>query len=583
MTRSWLLLSLVSLAVSLSEAQSASLCRQVHQKATAKSSGALLDAKKLAQEGFLITDGGDLYDTRLNRKMGSIRRLNVPNLYEWAQPPLQKIWVQNGGLSKTDLDAYIDGKGQNFGRGYYVSTHPTDSMSYGDAVTIFKPSGPMTALVYTQDLYKADAIFYRRLQRAGLDAILIGETWLAVINSRHLKVERGEIQDPQLNDLNSLGFIVRLQKSGFAEHLSAGNPNRLLAEQMTGEGLKQALASEDPTFLQKISEVDSWIDKPQVQKIFSPTEEFSLRSIFPYFDIATTLQVLKKGTPELKNLKSVSDFTQLMMKNRAKIDLHKVRNFKEFAKLAVDYTGQKSEIRDYAVMMSSVTAKGDNGIANPPDKFYKNIRRNILLSITPSSPGRIHVEYLSLPKIQKNFSQFLSTSLQKRLSKLAEDYDLEHPGLYRLKEAQILLQESLTELTDILFTGTPEQQATFLGRALAIPASPQFFTPYHYYQAFMAIHPLTDANGRMGRLFFEWLHRNSKGPLSVLELADFDMDVFMPAENLKQLHITTRVLNTWIARSQDQKELQARLEQSKAYLANRFIEMGQYWKAEGYK
>ncbi|MEZ0391357.1 MAG: hypothetical protein ACAH59_04020 [Pseudobdellovibrionaceae bacterium] len=578
MIRSGLLLSLLFFTVSLAEAQPGLLCRQIHQK-SATPSDFILDPQKLEKEGFRITKEGSLFDTRQNIILGYVSKRDFPYLYEWADLEFQKLWVQNGGLSKEDMDQYIRDEAQAYGRGYYVSTHPTDSIDYGNAVTVFKPAGTMTVLGFTSILNSLGTVFFQRLQRVGVDAIQGTNTWFSIINDKHLKVAQGEIQDPQLAAVQSPKAIGRFLISGLITQLPKDHPLRQMTAQLTEEGVQKALNHDDPSEIQKLTQFEDWIQRPEIQKYFNPTLGFSLHSIFSYFDIVTTLQVLKKGPAEVKDLKAISDSTRKLVSNRKKINLNKVKDFRDFAQLADIYTGQKTSLRGRALKVST------QGIADLPGHFYElflQLQRNQLVSMNRNgSPGRVQIELLNLQKIYQFYIGFLSPGLRQRLEQLAQQQDLSHSDLYRLKEAQVLLQESLAEITNLLFTGTPEQLRSFLTRAFSLNINVEDINPYLLYRAFMSIQPFANDNGPMGQLYFEWLQRKSKNSNSVIELADFNIFLFMNSAELEKLHMATRIFNAWISRAKNQAELLDRLEKAKAQLSQQFPSLRDYWKVQG--
>ncbi len=115
-------------------------------------------------------------------------------VFEWCDLDYHQAWVESGEISPDEMKDILAEPGQAAGKGYYVSLSPTDSMSYGPALTMFHPKGgSIVALEYLPEYSAAvgsDTAFVQRLSDAGIQAMRFNgyqETWLAVINSKVLQ------------------------------------------------------------------------------------------------------------------------------------------------------------------------------------------------------------------------------------------------------------------------------------------------------------------------------------------------------------------------------------------------------------
>ena len=159
----------------------------------------VLMKEKLRASHFQVNEKNEMIDLENQKIIGTISIVTASHLYKWAKHSNQKIWVQNGGISKIDMNEILQVPPHSYGRGYYVSTNPFDSSGFGNALTIFKTAGPITVMHFNPENYdlRNQEIYLKRLQTAGIDALeCVGlNTWFSIITDKHLKIETERISD----------------------------------------------------------------------------------------------------------------------------------------------------------------------------------------------------------------------------------------------------------------------------------------------------------------------------------------------------------------------------------------------------
>lgn len=109
--------------------------------------------------------------------------------------------------------------------------------------------------------------------------------------------------------------------------------------------------------------------------------------------------------------------------------------------------------------------------------------------------------------------------------------------------------------------------------------------PFDFYSAFMSLHPLTDGNGRTGRLLYEYLNWKQSGKIIPVTLPIFDMDLFESAERVNSELVNGTLLHDWVAAAQSDAEFLNRAEQalkalviSNPNLINYAPELGEFYE-----
>lgn len=219
---------------------------------TTKDVSEVISSSSLEKNGFKI-EAGFLFDTEAGKQevVGIVRLIDAPLLYEWAPHDYQKIWMENGGLSKKDVNESIEMDPQKNGRGYYVSTSPFDSTQFGDALSVFKTEGTMVTLLIINKSYSHDLKQVMRLQKAGVDAFSDGKTWLSMISAKHLK-KAEHMHDPVWNNTSSIiDFITIYKKIIDSNFVNAFSDSTLIGRMILDKLTDQDKAAIKKDLIQK--------------------------------------------------------------------------------------------------------------------------------------------------------------------------------------------------------------------------------------------------------------------------------------------------------------------------------------------
>jgi len=207
----------------------------------------------------LDTDGVTLYDNQSGGhvKLGALQAVTPKYLFEWAGTNTHKAWVREGGISPGEMDSYLEEPGQSAGKGYYVSSDPLDSITFGTALTVFRPLRPMIILApvlnswnspQTQvpgkpgpaippaslpvpssptpfDQITKNTDFVKRLRSAGVDGFQVPykPTWFSIISSDLIQGASGVNQDFVKNGLlkagprETLSFVLGTKSKPFVQ------------------------------------------------------------------------------------------------------------------------------------------------------------------------------------------------------------------------------------------------------------------------------------------------------------------------------------------------------------------------------
>lgn len=138
--------------------------------------------KNLVGTNYKIT-GNELYFK--SELVGKIETIHPRYLFEWQDEESHKYWVQNGKISREEMDLYLEDRPQTYGRGYYVSLSPTDSSSYGSHLTVFTVNSPMVILKAKNNFSSIEERV-KELRDFGFAGFRGTDTWLNIINENYL-------------------------------------------------------------------------------------------------------------------------------------------------------------------------------------------------------------------------------------------------------------------------------------------------------------------------------------------------------------------------------------------------------------
>jgi hypothetical protein len=568
----------------------------------------LIDKDLMKKHSFRVGPGNQLIDLSNNNKViGELSLVDAPFLYEWASKSYHKIWVGNGGIDKNEMTEIIKEPAQVGGKGYYVSTDPVDSETFGNALTVFKANGPLLVIQKNNYVVTAPTEFVMRMQGAGIEAIQMTNfrsTWLSVISAKHLKIpKKMKINDTFWSDVKSIDralsifpklgsdFFNQLDKSSpfyFLTYLKNKMPFqvdeinstivfKLLRKKLLPptRNLIAPLASYHASRInqQKPYTVDSFSElmssyyyipefatglKKELQKPSTPAS--NIYSAIPkYFDIKTLVFLAQgkkiKGIQSFERVKEMSAKLEVAKKQ---IDLKSIETFKDFLNACRIILGESPQFRTNEVVMTSEKFNSKENFRILTSRFSMEILlKNRLLTLEEMKTSKdilqqsAMISYFSFKKLAQSANQLpLSRSLKTNLGKYKDLKD----GDELDKNAQELYAQGLEELTKKLFSDV-EGQNKIISYATNIKRPPDSIpTALELYTIFMALHPLSDGNGRVGRLFFDILNAKEASKSDGLIIPIFDLDLMVSKEELPAYLKYSEIINFYLSKSVDDQD-----------------------------
>ncbi|MES2800855.1 MAG: Fic family protein [Bdellovibrionota bacterium] len=526
--------------------------------------------------------------------IGNVIIREEPNLYQWGPIADQKIQMgKNNGITVNEMTYILTQGPQVYGRGFYVSTHPQDSSSYGDGLTVFKTNGPMILLsgrIHVTDNNSSKvANLYQRLSSAGVDGIQGTPTWLSMISVKHLRAaKQGDITDPYWENLNNIALTIsianKLELSNFWKLLpeSAAIKKVLSGDTAINPDLMPKIISElylyhgvleTPIGRKIINAINQYLDnidflkitKKDLQTVLMNLRSFDILKsaklnssgyggLMRYIDLSVINRALngnmKKSEPDFQDMLSFVKETEL---NRSRVRLNTITTKDDFIDQVSLLVGEQIQIRDYDVMMSTHSRMS----INVPPHRKEFLEKNPFLQATFQKPRRngsvdAQVDYLTLEKIYGILDHLPLKSKTKAemLSVRAKVLSHRNAELY-----QATYKKALAEILEAFFTTAGQKKLV----AAANRLSPRFMlnevTPENLYQIFISIHPFQEANGRAGRLYYEYITKALTGVRQELILFNYDIDLLTNSKFLKNQSNLSDLLMRALDQAKTREEL----------------------------
>lgn len=420
-------------------------------------------------------------------EIGQLEIREEPFLYEWAAAKSSKDWIKKGGIEKWELDVFIDQESMAGGRGYYVSSNPTDSKDYGDGLTIFRQKRKFVSLHLYGENYKPrhhKVELTKRLRAAGIDAVRVpgNETWFSVINPELLS-------NASSHDLNY--FAENLSNAKGREHLFN------LAIKLS-TGVNQKFVGPQTAEINLAKNLSAMVKKLNLEKspYWAATEIFDI----PY--VAAIYRDLPIDNP--MSVREMVEYANGYAARKKQVDLAQINSFEEFLKAASFIYGKPLEFRDTKAPVLSPLGN----TLTPIDEYYLGpAEKNQFLQITKKQDigdgyFKVEIQHPSVKAYEK-FVEDLSAPLVNRIRQLKNSDSASTAALNT---------QMLQELIAITFNQKKKLNIYQL--------------PIDQYRDFMSIHPFKEGNHIAARLFYEMLilKENSvavatkKYPLPVLSL-----------------------------------------------------------------
>lgn len=563
-----------------------------------------LDPELLKNANFKL-EGNKLYDLKNGapQLIGTVLTLDAKYLFQWAEKESNDL-LKNIGMDSFWMNFILNGPGQASGKGFYVSTNPTDSASYANGydagLAIFKPTRPLITLEFEIPLNKVfqnDTDLVLRVKSLGIDAIRrfgYSRTWLSIIQESQLQQQVSFPEDVyqylQNNKDENFAYFPRYaqatakQKDSILKKISADDSFRKL---LTGKNLSwddisalaqrpNGLANYDAKiqtrFFDQGFKLLTTAETPQhlvdLLRTFNSLDPKNLDWIGAKIPKATTATAKKyQALLELFDASVIASLTNLSnddaikqfdyMKAAAKsyeskrdtVDFKKIKTADQLIKAAEEVFNTKFEYRKIFAFMSN-----DSQPIDVTQEGYRILLENTFLTVKeipqrPKFPGNkvLAVRYWSPYELKANFygPEVSLDPFKENANRLRADL---RKGTDNFENS---LPAFFKEVVESVFS---EDIVLSLTETAFDPA--EYQTPEYLYRLFMSFHPMQDGNGRLGRFIYEFLTaRKSKFKKSrFLNLISYDLDLTLDDANLNKQIIAGTVLNTWILEAKTDAE-----------------------------
>jgi hypothetical protein len=554
-----------------------------------------LDPKSVATKGFSLTAEGNLYEQSSNLFLGKIRTLRTKYLFEWASRSESQTWIKSHGIHYMK-DILAEG-GQAAGKGYYVSLNPFDSANYGDTMTAFRQSAPITVLEApygsnSQIRLSNDTDLVQRLSEAGVDAIRhtgYTATWISVISERNLQnasgfpVDVARVNYDLKNSITTSNFVL----------YSSQIPVKVLRQLPTENLLRRFLLVEKITLeeLKTFREKPVWSTQTWVQSLL-------VKHIDRLLNSADTLPKLQALIDSVPTSEKVENFKQLQKgisrtsrKSNREIQYLNILDLYDFKEVAlaqtplstmrleaakVDQNRQNTELYQiakgedlkkavetiYGIQLkwrqspAYVALQGDAPTKLSLDAYQALSSQKVMsvqesgLSVGKNIPRDVKFQYLNFDRADlflRNLPQDLKDKLQQaRLALMASSGNWDTPGV-RPVFAEVLAQLTTQILTSPM--GTMPSGA-FDGRRI----------PLLLYKLFLRIRPFESGNELAAQVFYDLTSRrmSNDNSLNRLGVAAKELDLFVDEISEVQYQLQVQLLTSWIAKGKDDAEFTRR-------------------------
>lgn len=473
--------------------------------------------------------------------LGAVETLNVRFMFEWQDEASHNEWIKDGGITKESMDYILKQKAQNHGRGYYISTHPIDSMMYGNYLTIFEVNEPMIVLSRLDKRISDNEKALKELRRAGFAGIKGTETWYSIINEKYLLGAKrssdkvmAEILDPSNNvpafdisgflhsgtTVNSTvsldfdrSFRAKYSKEAVFKKIAEGKP----IDKFEGYQIINAVAEspkdfskeyKDPKmykyFFENISVGDLssfiapflhnrfWYDTnlATMQKVFSkiPLAE-SFFNLFDLFDLAA---LGKKGIAGNLSYKGMMEEAIKFDANIKLVDFTKVESAADFSQAFKKVFDSKLEVRSEEVSVMAFDNHSKKIVIEDSNgrDYYKTIP---FLSITKTKRD----EEKNLIELYARFTGASNLEKLKPLFTASEFLKIQS-----FEDKNEATKYALDKLLKIFFDPTKFEKLK-----LVYPHEGQT-TAQFLYKTFLALHPYKENNEKAAKLYYRWLATN---------------------------------------------------------------------------
>lgn len=549
---------------------------------------------KLSKFGYELVDDNlyKIYPANHKVLIGKIEVIRPKYLFEWQDQEYHKAWVQSDGINRADMDAIIADEPQRFGRGFYVSLHPTDSMNFGSHLTIFETHKPLVIINSSADRIYADfanASSVTELRNLGFAGVRCTSTWLNIFNESYLGDARAinsglaaEIKNSKSNvpafaweDLLSKPSVAaalfdrvtiktifkKLQTDG---QLLATERAGLVESFLTMPELIIPLLKKEKEELKILNKIIDSINRPNFLRNIETNSKVKLLgyltdvmsripqanaffALFDTFDIATIGNASMKESLSYNYMLGAAEKYEKLLTTA---DLSTIKKGTHFSDLLTSKMGLKFDLRDEEVVMSSYQKDVYN--IKVGKEFLEKLNENIFLhtevayerfsNMTAQYEYDVESTYYSLNNLEKT-KHLYSAPEYAKIQKL----------LVEKKDKKAALQLSVQLLYEKLFDPS---QFSLMGSQFKGEKTSAFTL----YKTFVSLHPYKDGNGRAARLYYQWLVKNHfHNEPTTLYVAVNEGDLFMDNSVLNLDNNLNWILSRlWMLSAKDEVTLIAR-------------------------
>lgn len=534
-------------------------------------------------------EGQNLFKNEAGAKqfIGTVEMIQPRFLFEWQEEDYHDEWIAHKGLSKGDMDFTLANKGQSYGRGFYVSLSPTDSMMYGTHLTIFETSAPLFILKSFNSQYNENEVVLNELRKMGFSGIRCTPTWLNIFNENYLNDAKrinkkilDQIYEPGNGVVEFTGWRL-LQQPSIAKILGSTYTipkmfkkiNASTTLSLSEENfLRSEFANNTINFIRQIKleknefailrKVLGTLSIEDIRGIAGRGDQFEIQdyiskafndipsagaffTLFDLFGVATIGE--KRMTDPFKFSEMKSDALKYQ-KALASTDLRAIKSVSDFSRFLQNTFGTEYVVRDSEIFYASMQKGVDHGTF--ASSFLYDLSKNSFLTVhkldgfvLPTGQQRsvLDISYFGLDSLPKVKSLFSTVEYQKI------------QGLLGDQGTAAKQKKGITYATTLLLNKffDPTQFAA-IAQVMGESVSPMTL-----YKAFVSLQPYEVGNRRSSDLYYRWLVANHFPKSSpILRSLMKEADLVQTDDQLSQAGaLNWNLTRLWVLSADSEKEM----------------------------
>ncbi len=529
------------------QTQAANLCIDLFSEINVQDLITPKMSAKMKSLDYIIEDQ-KLYKTINLQKIlvGNIQVSKPKYLFEWADQELHDYWKSNGKYTRQDMNFTLTQPAQATGRGYYVSTDPADSHTYGTHLTVFKIPKPLLLIEGLDYSFYEKETIYKELRDIGFSGSQgIRKSWISVFNedvladiqtlNSDLKSDMAELFPISMVTLETLKKIPANYLSDIINKLASKKiPTDseyvmlgIYASQDSNKFMDQIrkLNKSDLVLNNlfaniKFDEINSSINSLNYENlnfVFASLQKnsalYGFLQLFDLFDIAMMGQHKMKERLTYDEMKAAAiEYAKAI----ETVDFSKIKNYEHFNTKIGKAFNLDLKIRNYDVVMSSYQDKDTLSIPLT-QKTLNHLNNNSLLTTK-----KLHDFKDGYQNYTETEITYASTDNLLSLKKLMTESEIKNIqkliGKDTEKNAEKATELMLQKVLEKMFQPKAFDELCAL---INEPTSARAL-----YKVFVSLHPYGDGNGRAARLYYKWLvenHFKTDNSFVINLISDFDI------------------------------------------------------------